>query len=318
VSCSDVGNISIMEKLPIVELNKMIESDSMYSFSSERVKALNQFATTLDSAKFYKITHKSFSEFLSKEKYVNDLYDDDELKKGYVDKWENKYGKYRIQADSIVNYWKDRLEKEGNVDRFIKIEPESIYRSLLRFRLTNQTNQTVSLVQFKYNVTSKNENNLIKYYDGIEDRRDFASVVSYKKFNKSILFVDDFSITLPSSDYVNLYAKSIDEVNKKYRINIYPTSLFLDGVEYKPLSISDLPKEVSGYLKYTERSKSDDYYQLFTDLYLVDIINNHLNLDFEVPQIDEEFDEYLDNLLKEDFPLEFEYYYNMLEKEDKF
>jgi hypothetical protein len=43
VSCSDVGNISIMEKLPIVELNKMIESDSIYSFSTERVKALNLF-----------------------------------------------------------------------------------------------------------------------------------------------------------------------------------------------------------------------------------------------------------------------------------
>ena len=60
-----------------------------------------------------------------------------------------------------------------------------------------------------------------------------------------------------------------------------------------------------------------NYYQLFTDLYLVDIINNHLNLDFEVPQIEEEFNEYLENLLKEDFPLEYEYYYKMLEKENK-
>lgn len=306
-----------MEKLPIVELNKMIENDSIYSFSTERVKALNQFATTLDSAKFYKITHKSFSEFLLKDKYVTDLYDDNDLKKEYVDKWENKYGKYRIQADSIVNYWKDRLDKEGNLDRFIKIEPESIYKSLLRFRLINQTNQTLSLVQFKYNITRKNENNLFEYYDGIEDRRDLASVVSYKKFNKSILVVDDFSITLPITDYVNLYAESIAEVNKKYNINIYPISLFLDGLEYKSLFMSDLPKEVLKYLEYSEKSKSDNYYQLFTDLYLVDIINNHLNLDFEVPQIEEEFNEYLENLLKEDFPLEFEYYYKMLEKENK-
>jgi hypothetical protein len=124
LGCSDVGNFSIMEKLPIVELNKMIESDSIYSFSTERVKALNQFATTLDSAKYYKVTHKSFSEFLLKE---DEIEADIDLKNEFLDKWENEYGKYRVQVDSIINYWKDKLEKEGTLDRFIKIEPEAIY-----------------------------------------------------------------------------------------------------------------------------------------------------------------------------------------------
>ena len=118
MSCSDVGNISIMEKLPIVELNKMIESDSIYSFSTERVKALNQFATTLDSAKYYKITHKSFSDFLLKE---DEIEADIDLKNEFLNKWENEYGKYKnkfkevsFNADISVNRLTDILIKIKN------------------------------------------------------------------------------------------------------------------------------------------------------------------------------------------------------------
>jgi len=47
------------------------------------------------------------------------------------------------------------------------------------------------------------------------------------------------------------------------------------------------------------------------DLYIVSIINNYLNLGFEVPKRNEMYNKYLDNLLKEDFPLEFDYYRSM-------
>ena len=299
-----------MEKLPIVELNKMIESDSIYSFSTEKVKALNQFATTLDSAKYYKITHKSFSEFLLKKKFVEDeIYTDIELKNEFLDKWENEYGKYRIQVDSIVDYWKDKLEKEGTLDRFIKIEPESVYLALMRFRLTNKTKSTLSQVKYKYNLTRKNENQV---RGNIEEGTDFNYIFLGKKFNKSAIDVVNFHSNLSLKDYSKIYGKSLAEIKKDYNINVHPVSLLLDGVEYKPLYKFQLPAGIEGYIDYSQVNQfSDDSNEEMRDYYMVEIINNYLNLGFEVPKRGEKFYEYLDNLIKEDFPLEFDYYRSM-------
>ena len=311
VSCSDVGNISIMEKLPIVELNKMIESDSIYSFSTERVKELNQFATTLDSAKYYKITHKSFSEFLLKEYEIEA---DIDLKNEFLDKWENEYGKYRVQVDSIINYWKNKLEKEGTLDRFIKIEPEAIYGVLMRFRLINQTNKRLSSVKFKYNFTKKNENQL---RGDISDGSGFAYVSSNKYFDKSIVVTDNYLYNITQhnlKDLPKLFPNSgkVSNIKKDFNINIHPYSLSLDGVKYEPLYKFQLPEEVIGYIDFSEENDfSDDFNEGMRDLYMVSIINNYLNLGFEVPKRNEMYNKYLDNLLKEDFPLEFDYYRSM-------
>ena len=290
-----------MEKLPIVELNKMIESDSIYSFSTERVKALNQFATTLDSAKYYKITHKSFSEFLLKE---NEIEADIDLKNEFLDKWENEYGKYRVKVDSIVDYWKDKLIKEGTLDRFIKIEPEATYGSLIRFRLTNQTNQTLSSVFFKYNITRKNESQL---KGDIEDRSGFSYVNSNKNFKKSIVVVDDdYLIHITQNnikDLPKLFDKKISNIKKEFNFNVHPLSLSADGVKYKPLYKFQLPEEIVGYIDFSEENEfSDDFNEGMRDLYMVSIINNYLNLGFEVPKRNEMYNKYLDNLIKGGFP----------------
>lgn len=188
----------------------------------------------------------------------------------------------------------------------------------MRFRLINQTNKTLSSVKFKYNFTRKNENQL---RGDISEGSGFAYVSSNKYFDKSITVTDNYLYNITQhnlKDLPKLYPNSgkVSHIKKDFNINIHPYSLSVDGVEYKPLYKFQLPSEVSGYIDFSEENEfSDDFNEGMRDLYMVLIINNYLNLGFEVPKRNEMYNKYLDNLLKEDFPLEFDYYYKMLENE---
>lgn len=124
-SCNKISNKSIMKELTIDELSKEIKNNEkfaeFYSELRETVKDLND----IEKATFYDITYRRLYDYIT---YENDTAYWNSILKDTHKKWKKENSSYFTKADSIINYWNDKLIRD-NLQQFVEVKFDSIYWS---------------------------------------------------------------------------------------------------------------------------------------------------------------------------------------------
>lgn len=259
VACSPVPNTSVFETLPTKNLAKVLEKEpdfeTIYTQITEGVKSFNE----IEKAKFNDIT---WSKIYTMYKFSSDTLKTNPLFEQWRQEWDDKFGKYNEQVDSVITYWKDYKEK-NSLDRFVRVEFAEIDKDYysysydvkevnLGFRLI-PVNGRIEQVKFNYRFSAK-----INSYYG--ERR---NCISTTPFSSPVVRYWEVNY----SDEQTLKNLNTESFKRDYDIKVEVTDVRKDGINY---SINDLniPSSVSSYL--------DDETGILADYYRNEIIEDLL------------------------------------------
>jgi len=305
--CSNVGDMSVMSDVTQQELKEMIEYDSLYIDVYEEIQKLNRNANKLDSAKYSIITYKMCLDFY-KEALNTERWDS---KKEEINKeWDQEYRAYDLKADSIILHWKEKLENESSLDRFLKVEPigiktdyysysSGIRNAYIRFRLTNLSNKTISGATFKYKIVAKvnddgNEGDYKPRFDGdYTFGWDWQGCISTSVFNESTTGYWEVPY-----EYENIVGgETLSSLLSTYNIYVIPYKVRVDNVNYSILEESDIPFEITQYWKYEDENEN------MSRFYKESIINEYVVLNDTVPYTQVKFEKYFKEAMNKEFPI---------------
>lgn len=241
-SCINISDKSVSEKLSTSELSKSIKIDTSFAnFYEEIRKKVDEF-DDIKKAKFNDVTYRrlfKFVKFTQDSTYWNPLYET------WEKEWENDFGIYSTQADSIIDYWRKFLE-ENSLNQYVNIELATIDKNYysyigelkdvnLGFRLT-PLQGAIEQIQFNYGYKAKidGDNSFEKHY-----------CISTSPFSSPT--VRYWEVRYSDKDI--FAGKTVETFLRDYDLEIEITKLRKDG---ENMSTDDFntPEEVLGYFNY--------------------------------------------------------------------
>lgn len=254
-SCSNIPNKSIAEKLSTEELSKAIKSDTLFADFYQKVRDRVEKMSDIKKATYSDITYRRLFDyvvFLRDTTYWGPL-----MEKGDKE-WENIYGSYLPQGDSVINYWKNYLE-ENSLDKYVKIELTNINKQYykysggleevnLGFKLT-PLQGAIEQIRFNYGYKPKISEDS-KYYSK-------HSCILTSPFSSPVVRYWEVSY----SDRNTFADKSVETFLRDYNLYIEITSIRKDGTN---ISTNDfnIPEVVFYYFEFGENDDvMEGYYK---------------------------------------------------------
>ena len=245
--------------MPTKNLAKVLEKEPDFETTRylrvEGVKSFNE----IEKAKFNDIT---WSKIYTMYKFSSDTLKTNPLFEQWRQEWDDKFGKYNEQVDSVITYWKDYKEK-NSLDRFVRVEFAEIDKDYysysydvkevnLGFRLI-PVNGRIEQVKFNYRFSAK-----INSYYG--ERR---NCISTTPFSSPVVRYWEVNY----SDEQTLKNLNTESFKRDYDIKVEVTDVRKDGINYS-INDLDIPSSVSSYL--------DDETGILADYYRNEIIEDLL------------------------------------------
>lgn len=267
ISCSEISDKPVSEKLSTEELSKAIKSDTMFASFYENIRASVDQMDDIKKAMFNEVTYSRLFEYY---KFLLDTTHWKPLSEKWDNEWQIEFGKYLSEADSTINYWKKYLA-ENSLNKYVKIELADISKEYydyigelkdvnLGFRMT-PLQGAVQQIRFDYGYKAKIHDD-DKYYEKhrcIETDPLSSSRIGY--WEVSFADRDKFA------------GKNVETFLRDYNVFIEVVEIRKDGVN---MSITDfaIPEEVTKCLEV-----ENEYPALF-EIYKEDIIKNLIKKDY--------------------------------------
>jgi len=302
-SCSNPLDKSILEPLEVEELKKVIKSDTTFENLYTKIQTVREsiLENELKQVKWVDLSYQSlldYKEFRRDTSIWNPL----RQKNFKLWKQENDTTGFSNKVDSISNYWKNYFN-ENDLSNHVKVElvkldKEYYYSGGLRhvnlgFRLTPLKGKLDQVI-FSYNLKPKiteDKNTRLSISDLLDRNRCLYSRPLYS--SKTSYWKCDYS------DEDILENKSLTSLKRDYNLNIVVEEIRKNGVNYDKDDI-DIPFSIEQLWK--EEQITDSY---MYDYYKIDIYKEYIDSDFI--EFWEYYDEKKIKILKEKFPLEFEF-----------
>lgn len=253
ISCSNISDKPVIEKLGTDELSKAIKADTSFASFYENVRKAVDDMGEVEKAKFNDVTYRRLFKYMS---LVKDTTYWKPLRGEWEKEWESKYGLYSIKADSTLGYWKKFLE-ENSLNKYVKVELARIDKEYyeyigslkdvsLGFKLTPLQG---SIEQIRFNYGYKAKINGDKYFEK-------HNCISTSPFSSPTVRYWEVGY----SDKDNFSGKTVETFLRDYNIQIEVTHIRKNGVN---ISTDDfnVPEEVSDYYTYADEDFMKDYYK---------------------------------------------------------
>uniref|UniRef100_UPI003FD72A67 hypothetical protein n=1 Tax=Alistipes communis TaxID=2585118 RepID=UPI003FD72A67 len=259
-SCNRIPNKSVFTSLDTKTLAGIIKHDSLFIEFYERLQDETKDFNEIEKAKFNDITYRklySMVEFSRDTAKLHPLWDQ------WMQEWENEFGMYEKQVDSVIDYWV-RYKADNSLDRFVKIEFAAIDKDYytyshdvknvnFAFKLTPLDGKIEQLC-FNYRYSAKINN--VRYAEK-------HSCISTSPFSTPVTRYWEVGY----SDEKKLKYKTSAEFRRDYDILFEITEVRKDGVNYS-LDDLNIPEPVEKVLEtdsiqypYLHKSRKGDVIQ---------------------------------------------------------
>jgi hypothetical protein len=298
-SCNSTLDKSIFEPLTVEELKSSIEKDSLFEYTYVDITYVRDSVLTsdLEKVKYTDLTYSQIHDynlFRFDTTYFNPIYERIEKE------WDEKFGIYKEEVDSVSNYWKKYIE-DNSIEQYVLIELVGIDKEYysygndvrnvnLGFRLTPLKGK-IEQVRFGYSIEAKiNEKEKDDFYSSYSSFLDKSWCRASSPFSGPV-------VRYWEADYTNekiLKSQTLKTFLRDYNIHIEVDKIRKDG---ENMSADDLniPQALKNHWKYEKREDS------LQDLYFGDVVIEVLNKEYM-----SEFEYTLQEkvkILKEKFPL---------------
>lgn len=311
-SCSNPLDQSILTSLEVKELKKVIENDTTFEKLYIEIQTFRESISEneLNQVKWVDLTYKSlieYKDFKKDDSFWGPVY------QNYSKLWNQEYDTtgFTYKVDSISNYWKNYFNQK-DLGSYVKVELidlDKVYYNYgglryvnLGFRLTplqGKLDQVIFSYDLKPKITGDN-NTRISVLDLLNRNRCLYSEPLYS--SRTGYFKCDYS----EEDILD--NKSLSSLKRDYNINIVVEEIRKGGVNYDKDDI-DIPFSIEQLWK--EEKKLESYME---EYYRKKIYKEYIDSDFL--DFFEYFVEENNKILKEKYPLEFEFEEIMTTKKD--
>jgi hypothetical protein len=276
IGCNSAQKKSVLEPLTFNELKSFIKKDSLFEYTYKYIKHVRDsvLKSDIDKVKWADITYKRINRFL---KFARDTNYFKPFKDKFKVNWNNKFGQYKKQVDSVSDYW-GKYKVENSLNNYVKIELVDINKENyeyiggvksvnLGFRLT-PLKGLIQQIRFGYKIEDKiDEYKVTSYLPSI-------SKLDYSYCKKS----EPFSVPTISyweTNYTNkdkLEYKDLQAFNRDCNITIEIEEIRKDG---KNLSTDDfkIPSQVAQYW-------DNEKYKYLKEIYIEKIVKDILHKDY--------------------------------------
>jgi hypothetical protein len=269
-SCSSPLDKPIVEPLTVEELRSVSKKDTSFIEFYEEIQGFRKsfFVEDLNQVKYGDISYKQLQKYIA-------FGDDTTFTKPIIEKstaeWNEKYGNYEHELDSLKLYWQNYL-KENSLMSYVKIEFDHINKERysynndikdvnLAFKLTPLKGK-IQQVSFSYKIKSKLQSDETEsiYASILDDNR--GSCILTSPFSRPVVRYWEVNYTLEKK----LKYMSSAEFKRDYNI-VFEVSKV--RVNNKNISEDDLliPSVMENYLNYPT-------------LYEADVIKYYFNPDY--------------------------------------
>jgi hypothetical protein len=258
--CNNPLNKPIVEPLTVEELRSVSKKDTSFIEFYEQIQNFRQsfFDEDINQVKYGDISYKQLQKYIA---YRTDsTFTKPIIEKSTAD-WNEKYGNYEHELDSLKNYWQNYLE-ENSLMSYVTIEFDHIDKDYysynnevknvnLALRLT-PLKGTIQQISFTYKIKSKlrsDESESI-YSSIYDDNR--GSCITTSPFSTSVVRYWEVNYTLEKT----LKYMSTAEFNRDYNITFEVSKI---RVNNNNISEDDLlvPSVMEDYLKYPSLYEDD-------------------------------------------------------------
>lgn len=269
--CNNPLNKPIVEPLTVEELRSVSKKDTTFIEFYEQIQDFRQsfFDEDINQVKYGDISYKQLQKYIA---YRTDsTFTKPIIEKSTAD-WNEKYGNYEHELDSLKNYWQNYLE-ENSLMSYVAIEFDHIDKDYysynnevknvnLALRLT-PLKGTIQQISFTYKIKSKlrsDESESI-YSSIYDDNR--GSCITTSPFSTSVVRYWEVNYTLEKT----LKYMSTAEFNRDYNITFEVSKI---RVNNNNISEDDLlvPSVMEDYLKYPSLYEDDVIKYFFNPDYI--------------------------------------------------
>lgn len=303
-NCNSHLDKSVLEPLTVKELKKTIDKDSLFKDTYEYIVYIRDtvLKSNLDKVKYSELSYKNINEFF---KFSSDTTYFKPINERIEKEWNEKYGNYKKDVDSVSKYWKD-LKEKNSLDQYVKVElvkldkeyytySKDIRNVNLGFKLTPLKGK-IEQIRFGFLIEAKiNEKEKKDKYSSIYSALDKSWCRLTSPFSRPVIRYWEASY----SDEKILKYKSLKTFLRDYNIHIEIDKIRKDG---KNMSSDDLniPEEIKNHWEYENHEN-----EYLRNLYFDDIVKKVLNKEY-VEKYDYR-DKEINKILKKEYPLEFDF-----------
>lgn len=289
-SCSRVPDISIFEPLDNEVQYRICRKDSLFSSFYDNVQDQVKVFNEIEKSRFQDITYRGlYKRYL----FINDTVHMQQKRQCYEHDWECRFGGLSEKADSLINYWKDYIDK-NSLNNLVGVSFSHLFHTYysywsndvkdveLAFRLTPLVSG-IEQVRFMFRYAEKINNiNDAKWQNYIYTSPFSTSIVRYWK-------VDYF-------EERKLKEVATSEFKRDYNMSIVVTDVRRNGKNY---SIEDLhiPTSITEILSCDQQA-----YQYYKDKVITELLDHSYKS--KTSYANDKISEYLASL----FPREEEFY----------
>ena len=279
VACSAPLEKSVIEPLTTKELDKVVRNDKSFLTTYSIVEGMsNNIHTSEDSVRWIQLSYSRLHNYLK-------TIEGNQLNASLVSKlreeWENMYNNYVLDADSLINYWRDYLFV-NSYDSLLSVKFDGV--EIEKIKNSNKEIDTllkvkIKLIPLKFAIDSVSvnysfENKADSLYS---EHPDSAVTVNLLNIQKKI----NDSLSIKVYPELSRHIKGMvaeKDTNLVFSYNIL--SLYHDGKSYSPQDlIEDMPKSVQAY--FIASSTEDKYGPVFDEtFYLENVIRELINPSF--------------------------------------
>lgn len=269
--CNNPLNKPIVEPLTVEELRSVSKKDTSFIEFYEQIQNFRQsfFDEDINQVKYGDISYKQLQKYIAYR--ADSTFTKPIIEKSTAD-WNEKYGNYEHELDSLKNYWQNYLE-ENSLMSYVAIEFDHIDKDYysynnevknvnLALRLT-PLKGTIQQISFTYKIKSKlrsDESESI-YSSIYDDNR--GSCITTSPFSTSVVRYWEVNYTLEKT----LKYMSTAEFNRDYNITFEVSKI---RVNNNNISEDDLlvPSVMEDYLKYPSLYEDDVIKYFFNPDYI--------------------------------------------------
>lgn len=278
-ACSQPLEKSVIEPLTSKELDKVVRKDKSFLTTYSIVEGMsNNIHTSADSARWILLSYSRLHDYL---KTTEGVQLNTSLVSKLREEWENMYNDYVVDADSLINYWRDYLFV-NSYDSLVNITFNGI--EIERFKNKNNEIDTllkvmIKFIPLKFSIDSISANyTFVSSKDTLHSEHpDSAITVNMLNIQKKIS--DSLLIKVYPELSKHIKTKLIaKDSNVVFNYNVL--SLYSNGKSYNPDDlIDDMPKSVQAY--FIASSNDDKYGPVFDEtFYIENIIRELVNPSF--------------------------------------
>jgi len=273
VGCSGPLDKKILEPMTIEELRSLMDKDSLFESTYREIQFIRDsiLKTELDRAKWADLTYKQIHDL---NKFAIDTSTHHALIRNLRNEWQQKFGDYSKEIDSISNYWK-MFKKEKSIAQYLTIEVVKIDKEYysygkeikkinLGFKLTPQMGQ-IDQVRFGYSITPKLFGSSTSGWSIMNQ----SWCISTKPFSKATTRY--WEVNYKNERILN--SMSLSELLRDYNVDIELDEVMIDGKTLNDENL-DIPESIQGHWRYEDDEQMSNFY-------VADIVREFLNMDYK-------------------------------------